>query len=91
LGLAAGIGLVAFTEVAGERAKDRGVGLSDGMTTRITGKLMEDVEVSSVADLGSLTAQLEAALKETGGADEADLKMTDSEKKRIADEADDGW
>lgn len=91
LGLATGLGLVAFTESAGERAKGRGSGLSDDMTTRITGQLMEDVEVSSVADLGSLTEQLEAALKETGGANEADLKMTEEEKKRIAEEADDGW
>jgi signal transduction histidine kinase len=91
LGLAAGVGMVAFTESAGERAKVRGSGLSDGMTTRITGQLMEDVEVSSVADLGSLTEQLEAALKETGGADAMDLKMTEEEKKRIAEELEDGW
>ena len=90
-GLAAGIGLVAFTEAQGERAKERGSGLSEGMATRIAGQLMEDVEVSSVSDLGSLTSQLEAALKETGGADTNDLKMTEEEMKRIAEEADDGW
>ena len=100
-GLVAGIALVAFTEQQGERAKKRGSGLSDNMSTRITGGLMEDVEVSSVSDLGSLTAQLEQALKETaaasGGGDAAqeavskELEMTDDEKKRIAKEADDGW
>ena len=90
-GLTAGIGLVAFTEAQGERARERGSGLSDDMATRITGQLMEDVEVSSVSDIGSLTSQLEAALKETGGADEAELQMTEEEKKRIAEEADDGW
>jgi hypothetical protein len=90
-GLAAGIGLVAFTEQQGERAKERGGGLSDSMSTRITGGLMEDVEVSSVEDLGSLTSQLEKALREAGGADEKELEMTEEDKKRIVAEADDGW
>lgn len=90
-GLATGLGLVAFTEVQGERAKERGGGLSDGMTTRITGQLMEDVEVDSVSDLGSLTEQLEAALKESSGANAEDLTMSEAEKKRIAEEAEDGW
>jgi hypothetical protein len=90
-GLAAGIALVAFTETQGERAKERGGGLSDGMATRITGQLMEDVEVSSVDDLGSLTSQLEKALKETSGAKDQVFEMTEAEKKRIADAADDGW
>jgi hypothetical protein len=61
------------------------------MATRIAGQLMEDVEVSSVSDLGSLTNQLEAALKESGGAKEKELEMSQEEKKRIAEEADDGW
>lgn len=86
-GVGAGIGFLAFAESMGER----GGGLSDDMATRITGGLMEDVEVDSVADLSSLTEKLEAALKETGGADEKDLVMTEEDKKRIADEADDGW
>lgn len=90
-GLGAGIGLVAFTEAQGERAKQRGGGLSDDMSTRIAGQLLEDVEVSSVKDLGSLTSQLEAALKESGGADEKDFEMSEKEMKRIAEEADDGW
>ena len=90
-GLGVGIGLVAFTEAQGERAKARGGGLSDDMSTRIAGQLLEDVEVSSVKDLGSLTSQLEAALKESGGTDEKALEMTEEEKQRIAEEADDGW
>ena len=90
-GLGAGIGLVAFTEAQGERAKERGGGLSEDMSTRIAGQLLEDVEVSSVKDLGSLTSQLEAALKESGGTDGKELEMTEEEKKRIAEEADDGW
>ena len=91
LGLAAGIGMVAFTEQQGERAKERGSGLSEGMSTRIAGGLMEDVEVSSVEDLGSLTAQLENALKESGGASEKEFEMSEEEKQKILDEADDGW
>lgn len=90
-GLAAGIGMVAFTEQQGERAKERGGGLSESMSTQLSGMLLEDVEVSSVADVSSLTSQLEAALKASGGAKDADLEMTEADKKRIAEEADDGW
>jgi hypothetical protein len=90
-GLAAGIGLVAFTEQQGERARERGAGLSESMSTRIAGGLLEDLEVSSVEDLGSLTSQLEKALKEAGGADESKLEMTEEEKQKIMEEADDGW
>jgi hypothetical protein len=90
-GLAAGLGLVVFTEVQGERAKERGSGLSDSMSVRIAGKLMEDVEVSSVDDIGSLTDKLEAALKASGGTNDAELKMTDEEIKRKQEAADDGW
>ncbi|KAL7576761.1 hypothetical protein ACA910_005675 [Epithemia clementina (nom. ined.)] len=96
-GLLTGIGLVAFTEQQGERAKERGSGLSDSMSTRITGGLMEDVEVSSVSDLGSLTAQLEQALKQSA-ADKAEvqetiqsMELTEEEKKKKTEEADDGW
>mmetsp|Transcript_38158 Transcript_38158/g.82202 ORF Transcript_38158/g.82202 Transcript_38158/m.82202 type:complete len:178 (+) Transcript_38158:28-561(+) len=85
-GLVAGIGLVSFAESMGERST-----LSDDMATRITGGLMEDVEVDSVADLSSLTDKLEAALMETGGADQKQLQMSEEDKKRIAEEADDGW
>jgi hypothetical protein len=97
-GLGAGVGLVAFTEAQGERAKQRGSGLSDSMSTRIAGQLLEDVEVSSVQDLSSLTSQLETALRESSGVgagknvdvDEY-LEMTQEEKEKIAKEADDGW
>ena len=61
------------------------------MSTRIAGALLEDVEVSSVGDLGSLTSQLEKALQEAGGAKTESFEMTEEEKKRIAEEADDGW
>lgn len=83
--------MVAFTEVQGERAKERGAGLSDSMSTKISGMLLEDVEVSSVEDLGSLTSQLEQALRASGGTKEEDLTMTEEEKTRIAEEAEDGW
>ena len=52
---------------------------------------MEDVEVSSVEDLGSLTSQLEAALKQTGVEDAQDLEMSEEEKQRIKEELEDGW
>jgi hypothetical protein len=68
------------------------------MSTRIAGQLLEDVEVSSVQDLSSLTSQLETALRESSGVgagknvdvDEY-LEMTQEEKEKIAKEADDGW
>ena len=85
-GLVVGVGLVVFAENMGERST-----LSEGMSTRIYGKLMEDTEVDTVADLGSLTDKLEAALKETGGADQKELEMSEEAKKRIEEEADDGW
>jgi hypothetical protein len=117
-GLVAGVGLVTFAEGMGERSKARGGGLSEDMAMKITGGLMEDVEVchftdqfhvfnvcdifhshihnilmqvSSISDLSSLTEKLEAALKETGGANEMELAMSEEDKKRIAEEADDGW
>lgn len=90
-GLATGIGLVAFTEKQGERAKARGGGLSDGMSTRIAGGLLEDVEVSSVSDVGSLTSQLEEALKQTGATDEKAFELSEEEIKKLKEEADDGW
>ena len=91
LGLGAGIGLVAFTEKQGERGKERGSGLSESMATQLSGMFMEDVEVSSVDDVGSLASQLEAALKASGGTTDEELEMSEEEKKRIEEEADDGW
>jgi hypothetical protein len=91
LGLGAGIGMVAFTEQQGERGKERGGGLSDSMATQLSGMFMEDVEVSSVDDVGSLASQLEAALKASGGTSEEELEMSEEEKKKIEEEADDGW
>lgn len=90
-GFAFGIGMVTFAETQGERGKERGAGLSDNMSTQLTGMLMEDVEVSSVEDLGSLTNQLEAALKASGGTSEDEFEMTEEEIKRLEEEADDGW
>jgi len=89
-GLGAGIGLVAFTENQGERSKERGGGLSEDMATRITGGLMEDVEVSTVSDLGSLTSQLEAALQGSG-ADASVTELTEEEKQKKIKDMDDGW
>ena len=80
-----------FVGIQGERAKERGAGLSDSMSTQLSGMLMEDVEVSTVEDLSSLTSQLEQALKATGGTSEEELQMSEEEKKRLEDEADDGW
>ena len=91
VGVSAGIGMLAFAEGMGERAKERGGGLSDDMSTRIMGGLLEDTEVDAVSDLSSLTEKLEAALKESGGANEEELTMSEEDKKRIAEEADDGW
>lgn len=88
---AAGIGLVVFTEKQGDRAKERGGGLSEDMSTKLSGMYMEDVEISTVSDLGSLTDQLEAALKSTKSEMVQDLEISDETKKRIEEEAEDGW
>lgn len=90
LGLGAGIGLVAFTEAQGERGRERG-SVSDSMATQLSGKFMEDVEVSSVGDVSSLATQLEAALKASGGMNDEELEMSEEDKRRIEEEADDGW
>jgi hypothetical protein len=90
-GFVAGIGMLTFAEAQGERGKERGSGLSDNMSTQLTGMLMEDTEVSSVEDLGSLTSQLEQALKASGGTTEDEFEMTEEEIKRLEEEADDGW
>jgi hypothetical protein len=49
-GLVAGVGLVTFAEGMGERSKARGGGLSEDMAMKITGGLMEDVEVCHFTD-----------------------------------------
>lgn len=49
---------------------------------------MEDVEVSSVNDVGGLVERLEEALKEAGGEVE-DLDEEEIRKKQ--EELDDGW
>jgi hypothetical protein len=61
------------------------------MSTQLAGMLMEDVEVSTVEDLSSLTSQLEKALKATGGTTDEELQLTEEEKRRLEEEADDGW
>eukprot|EP00520_Triparma_pacifica_P003115 CAMPEP_0118648892 /NCGR_PEP_ID=MMETSP0785-20121206/9408_1 /TAXON_ID=91992 /ORGANISM="Bolidomonas pacifica, Strain CCMP 1866" /LENGTH=98 /DNA_ID=CAMNT_0006541135 /DNA_START=261 /DNA_END=557 /DNA_ORIENTATION=- len=86
-GLGAGVAIVAFTEKAGEKTVERG-GLSENMATSMSGAFMEDVEVSSVSDVGDLVSRLEEALKEAGGEVE---ELSEEEKQRIAEEADDGW
>jgi len=85
-GVGAGIGLVVFTEKAGERG-----GVSDSMSTKLSSQSMDNEEKSSVEDLGSLTSKLEAALKQSGGIDEKQVAVTEEDKKRIKEESDDGW
>mmetsp|Transcript_57228 Transcript_57228/g.64873 ORF Transcript_57228/g.64873 Transcript_57228/m.64873 type:complete len:164 (-) Transcript_57228:303-794(-) len=87
-GFAVGIGMVTFAESQGERSVARGVGLGENMATQLSGGLMEDVEMSSIEDLGSLTSQLENALKESGG---SVIEMSEDEKKRIAEDLETGW
>eukprot|EP00751_Fragilariopsis_kerguelensis_P035634 CAMPEP_0170935556 /NCGR_PEP_ID=MMETSP0735-20130129/19155_1 /TAXON_ID=186038 /ORGANISM="Fragilariopsis kerguelensis, Strain L26-C5" /LENGTH=105 /DNA_ID=CAMNT_0011339261 /DNA_START=222 /DNA_END=539 /DNA_ORIENTATION=- len=90
-GFAAGIGMVTFAEAQGERSVERGGGLSDNMSTKMAGGLIEDVDATPFEDLGSLTSQLEQALRESGGSSEKELEMTEEDKERIRKEADDGW
>lgn len=63
-------------------------GLSDSTVNNLSGMFMEDVEVSSVNDVGGLVERLEEALKEAGGEVE-DLDEEEIRKKQ--EELDDGW
>eukprot|EP00956_Cyclotella_meneghiniana_P023923 scaffold47404_cov71-Cyclotella_meneghiniana.AAC.2 len=78
-GLVAGAGLLAFAESMGEHGKARGGGLSDSMATKLSGALLG----------GRCGSRF--MLKESGGADAKELEMSEVDKKRIAEEADDGW
>jgi hypothetical protein len=89
-GFVAGIGMLRFAEAQGEKAEERGAGLSDNMSKKYAGMFMEDVEVSSIEDLGSLTSKLEQALKATGGTTE-NFEMTEEEKQKVKDDLEDGW
>ncbi|MGK3747358.1 MAG: hypothetical protein ACI8RD_007818 [Bacillariaceae sp.] len=89
-GFVVGIGMLRFAEGQGEKATERGGGLSENMSKKYAGMFMEDQEVSSIEDLGSLTSQLEQALKATGGTTE-DFEMTEEEKQKVKDDLDDGW
>ena len=83
--------MLSFAEAQGERTIERGA-LSDNMATSLSGMYMEDVEVSSVDDLGSLTSQLEEALtKASGGTAKEELEMTPEQIEKMKEEADDGW
>jgi hypothetical protein len=65
--------------------------ITDITIINTAGGLLEDVEVSSVDDLESLTSQLQRALKESGGATDEEFEMTEEEKQKIAETMDEGW
>mmetsp|Transcript_35976 Transcript_35976/g.42968 ORF Transcript_35976/g.42968 Transcript_35976/m.42968 type:complete len:162 (-) Transcript_35976:133-618(-) len=88
-GLLSGFGLLSFTEKQGERSMERG-SVSSELQTQMSGMMMEDIEVNTVNDLGGLTSQLENALKENSS-DYTEVELTDAEKKKIAEDLDDGW
>jgi len=64
--------------------------VSNELQTQMSGMMMEDIEVNTVSDLGGLTSQLENALKENSS-DYTEVELTDAEKKKIAEDLDDGW
>jgi len=88
-GLGAGVGLLAFTEYMGER----GGGLSEDMATNLSaGAMMDDVETSSITDVGSLTDQLARALEEAGAINSKDdVQLSDEEIKKKEEELETGW
>eukprot|EP00588_Corethron_pennatum_P014154 CAMPEP_0194268284 /NCGR_PEP_ID=MMETSP0169-20130528/2644_1 /TAXON_ID=218684 /ORGANISM="Corethron pennatum, Strain L29A3" /LENGTH=106 /DNA_ID=CAMNT_0039009469 /DNA_START=319 /DNA_END=639 /DNA_ORIENTATION=+ len=88
-GLGAGVGLLAFTEYMGER----GGGLSEDMATNLSaGAMMDDVETSSISDVGSLTDQLAKALEEAGAiSSKDDVQLSEEDVKRKEEEAETGW
>ena len=56
------------------------------MSSLLSGKTILVTGAGGPAIHGMITA-----LKESGGAKEEELQMTEEDKKRIAEEADDGW
>jgi len=89
-GIVTGIGLIVFTENQGERSNARG-SLSEGMSTRMAGGLIEDTDKTSFGDLGGLTSQLENALKESNSEFTEELELTEAEMAKIAEDLSDGW
>jgi len=88
-GFIAGIGVLRFAEAQGEKGLERGAGISENMSKKYAGMFMEDAEISSIEDLGSLTSQLEQALKATGSSE--DFEMSEEEKQKVKDELETGW
>ena len=85
-GLAVGGGIPAYIEFAGKKTMERGA-LSEDTVTNLSGMFMEDVE-QSAGDLKDLTARMEKALAESGA---KEVELTEEQKKKLAEEADDGW
>jgi len=94
-GLAAGVGLLAFTEKQGERGMERGGGLSDDMSNNLAGGMVVE-KTEELVDAGGLAAQLENALKGSSSDSEISTSNTAallSELDITADREvnDDGW
>ena len=81
--------MLRFAEAQGEKGLERGAGISENMSKKYAGMFMEDAEISSIEDLGSLTSQLEQALKATGSSE--DFEMSEEEKQKVKDELETGW
>ncbi|EJK54063.1 hypothetical protein THAOC_26389 [Thalassiosira oceanica] len=87
-GVVAGIGLVAFAENSESpsqeftREAENTQAKRDSPATKNSCQLPIDNE---------LLDKLEAALMESGGAEQEQLQLSEEDKKRIAEEADDGW
>ncbi|CAM9367307.1 unnamed protein product [Heterosigma akashiwo] len=90
-GLVGGIALVAFTEQQGVRSEERGA-ISESLRSDLSGKLLEDFEVQGT-EVDDVVTRMQKALAEVKGVDESKVvaELTEEEKKKKAEEADDGW
>lgn len=90
-GLVGGIALVAFTEQQGVRSEERGA-ISENLRSDLSGKLLEDFEVQGT-EVDDVVTRMQKALAEVKGVDESKVvaELTEEEKKKKAEEADDGW
>ena len=87
LGLAGGVGLVAFAEGQAERFEERGSdAMSEETKSKLAAQFMEDVEMQAVG-LDDTISKMEAAMAKRQGIDVEELEKDIT----VTEKLDDGW
>ena len=87
LGLAGGVGLVAFADGQVERFEERGsAAMSEETKSKLAAQFMEDVEMQAVG-LDDTISKMEAAMARRQGIDVEELEKDIT----ITEKLDDGW